>query len=70
MTTYACSNGQYYSDVQIWQRMEIGAWHVCCWDPVTGEEWMEADRHTLLHLWLVAGEHIPQDVTAESVGED
>lgn len=50
MRYYRCSNGTYYSDEEIWERLEAGVWSVCCWDGETGEEWMESDEGRLLHL--------------------
>nr|WP_241429861.1 hypothetical protein [Haloferax larsenii] len=56
---YACSDGRYYSDVQIWEHLERDIWHVCCWDSETGGEWMETDGGELLHLAPVTEEQLP-----------
>ncbi|AFK20096.1 MULTISPECIES: hypothetical protein [Haloferax] len=64
---FSCSDGQYYSDVQIWERLENDVWHVCCWDPEDGSEWVETNEGTLLHLVPVAEEQLPHTVTTESV---
>jgi hypothetical protein len=67
MKLYAGSDGEYYSDLQIWEHLEAGEWTVCCWDPETGAEWVEDDRKRLVTLRPVAEEGLPGDVHIESV---
>ncbi|MFW5919039.1 MAG: hypothetical protein ACOCSF_02450 [Halanaeroarchaeum sp.] len=50
MKYYRCSDGETYSERDVWERMEAGVWRPCCWDTASGTEWMEAAEGRLLHL--------------------
>jgi len=50
MTEYSGSDGRTYTDEQIWERLEAGAWRVCCWDTESGTEWVVDAREDLLCL--------------------
>ncbi|SEL51348.1 hypothetical protein SAMN04488691_105154 [Haloferax larsenii] len=63
---YSCSDGQQYSEVEIWERLEDGIWRVCCWNSETGEEWMETDDGELVHLAPVPDEQSRQSTPSES----
>ena len=39
-SVYAGSDGQRYSEREVWRRLEAGEWTVCCWDTSTGQEWV------------------------------
>ena len=47
---YDGSDGATYADTDIWERLESGAWTVCCYDAETGQEWMTTADGRLLHL--------------------
>ena len=64
-TIYRCSDGSYYSDVQVWERFETGQWSPCCWDVDTGREWVENDTEELLCLDPVARSELPSGVQIE-----
>ncbi|ELZ82564.1 hypothetical protein C453_15803 [Haloferax elongans ATCC BAA-1513] len=63
---YSGSDGQYYSDTEIWERLEDGIWRVCCWNAETGEEWMETDAGELVHLAPAPDEQSRQSTPSES----
>lgn len=50
MTVYRGSDGRYYTDEDVWVRLENSSWNVCCWDTETGVEVMENDDHELVFL--------------------
>jgi hypothetical protein len=60
-TTYARSDGGYCTEIELWERLEAGEWTPCCWDPESGEEWVETDSGELIALVPVADE-TPQPV--------
>lgn len=64
-TVYECSDGGYYSDVQVWERLESGTWRPCCWDADTGREWVENDEEELLLLDPVSPTELPSGVQIE-----
>ncbi|WP_259517975.1 hypothetical protein [Halanaeroarchaeum sp. HSR-CO] len=66
MRYYRCSNGSFYSDEEIWERLEAGVWEVCCWDEATGEEWMASGEGRLLHLAPVDAGDVPAE---RSIGQ-
>lgn len=65
-TVYEGSDGRYYTDVQLWERLESEAWVPFCWDPETGEEWVETPAGELLALTPVPESELPDDVELES----
>lgn len=62
VSVYAGSNGRYYGDRDIWERLESGEWRPCCWNPETGTEWIETEAGELLVL-----EEIPRNELPESL---
>lgn len=66
VTVYQCSDGSYYGDAQVWQRLESGQWTPCCWDADTGREWVENEAEELLLLEPVARSELPVGVQTES----
>lgn len=65
-TIYQCSDGGYYSEVQVWERLEAGRWQPCCWEEDTGREWVETEAEELLLLDPVARSELPEGVQIES----
>lgn len=63
---YRCSNGQFYGDVGLWQRLESGEWSPCCWDQESGMEWVSAGDGELLSLTPVPESDLPPGLTATS----
>jgi hypothetical protein len=57
-TVYQCSDGRYYGDVDIWERLESGTWRPFCWDEETGEEWVISRDGELLALEPVDRESV------------
>ncbi len=66
-SVYRGSDGRYYGDVDIWERLESGAWRPCCWDTESGDEWMGTSEGDLLALSPVAWETLPLRVRTERV---
>lgn len=66
-TVYACSDGTYYGDVQVWERFESGAWQPCCWDDDSGTEWVVTSDGDLLTLTPVSHEDLPDRTNVERV---
>ena len=64
-TIYECSDGGYYSDVQVWERLESEAWRVCCWEAETGREWVENEDGELLMLDPISRSELPSGVQIE-----
>lgn len=62
MTEYECTDGRTYTDEQIWERLESGAWRTCCWDTETGTEWVVDDTDDLLCL-------VPTELRSGSPGD-
>lgn len=50
MAIYRGSDGEYYTDRDIWNRLEDRVWRVCCWDVRTGMEVIETEEGDLLFL--------------------
>lgn len=50
MTVYRGSDGRYYSDEDVWVRLERESWRVFCWNTETGVEVMENDDGELVFL--------------------
>lgn len=67
MKFYRCSNGNFYSEEEIWERLEAGVWRPFCWDDQTGEEWMESADEQILYLDPVDGAEVPDDRTFEGI---
>lgn len=66
---YQCSNGRYYGGVDIWQKFESGAWTPCCWDEVTGNEWVETDAGELHLLRPISKSELPDESRIKHVDE-
>ena len=49
-SVYEGSDGERYSEQEIWRRLESEEWRVCCWDDSTGEEWVITPDEELLLL--------------------
>lgn len=64
---YACSDGTYYGDVQLWNRLESGTWSPCCWDVESGQEWVTTADGDLLVLTPVSRTDLPEGATVERV---
>lgn len=47
---YRGSDGRYYGNVDVWERLERGDWAPCCWDSDSGTEWIETADGSLLTL--------------------
>lgn len=67
---YWCSNGQYYGDVDLWERLEAGEWKPCAWDEDSGTEWVYTSTDDMLSLTPVSPSELPpgQTVTETSGG--
>lgn len=50
MSEYWGTDGRRYTDQEVWERLEQGAWSVCCWDEETGVEVVETEAEELLFL--------------------
>lgn len=66
-TVYRCSDGRYYGDVDVWQKLESGAWTPCCWDAESGKEWMSTRQEELLLLVPAARSSLPDRTRVEHV---
>lgn len=66
-TVYSCSDGEYYGDVDMWERLESGTWTPCCWDTESGKEWMETRDGELLILEPISRDDLPGSVQTERV---
>lgn len=47
---YVGSDGNYYGEVDVWERLEAGDWTPFAWDRESGVEWVETDDQQLLVL--------------------
>jgi hypothetical protein len=56
---YRSSDGRYFGDADIWERLESGEWKPCCWDEETGEEWVETRNGELLELQPIPSQAVP-----------
>ncbi len=63
---YRCSDGQFYGDVDLWERLEGGEWSTCCWDEASGTEWVYSSDDELLSLTPVAPSDLPTGLTLTS----
>lgn len=66
---YQDSCGNYWSAVQLWENLEAGRWNPCCWDPESGQEWVETQDGELLALTPVSEAELPNDVQLNVVEE-
>lgn len=66
---YQDSYGDYWSAVQLWEQLEAGHWNPCCWDPESGQEWVETEDGELLTLTPVSQAELPSDVRVRVVEE-
>lgn len=64
-TVYEGSDGRYYTAVELWERLESGAWVPCAWDPESGQEWVETSSEDLLALTPVPESELPDSVELE-----
>lgn len=67
MTVYRCSNGNVYTEEEIWEWLEADVWRPFCWDDQTGEEWMESSDGRILYLDPVDGADVPDDRTFDGI---
>lgn len=67
-TVYRGSDGRFYGDVDIWDRLESRTWAPCCWDEQTGVEWVETKDEQLLVLIPTAQSALPAKIQAERIG--
>lgn len=65
MKYYLGSDGEYYSDRDIWERLEAGEWRVFAWDDDAGQEWVEVDRTTIVCLTPVDETVVPEGTLVE-----
>lgn len=65
MRYYRGSDGEYYSERDIWERLESGAWSVFGWDEESGQEWFEARGEVILCLDPVEEWEVPQENVVE-----
>jgi len=61
-TVYRGSDGTYYGDADVWERLEAETWTPCCWDVMSGVEWMETQSEELLALLPIARSEVPEEV--------
>jgi hypothetical protein len=66
-TVYRGSNGRYYGDVDVWERLEAETWVPCFWDVTSGNEWMKTQGQELLALIPIARSEVPDEVDTECV---
>lgn len=64
-TIYHGSDGQYYGEVDVWERFESGEWSPVCWDERSGEEWVETTDGDLLALAPVPTTDSPEWLEVE-----
>lgn len=66
-TVYRCSNGRYYGDVNVWERLEAERWTPCFWDVESGHEWVETRTEEVLALTPISRDELPEEVEPECV---
>lgn len=66
-TIYECSDGAYYGDADLWERLESGTWTSCCWDEDSGAEWVETANNELLALNPISKHDLPDWVQVKPV---
>ena len=49
-SVYEGSDGHYYTEREMWRRLESAEWTVRCWDDSTGREWVITSEEELLAL--------------------
>lgn len=59
---YEGSDGQYYGNVDIWQRLEAEEWRPIDWDRESGMEVVKTIDGKLLELEPVSESSLPKDV--------
>ena len=64
---YHGSKGEYYGDVDLWERFESGMWTPQLWDTETGTEWVKTDDGELLCLTPITCRDIPEEIQFERV---
>ncbi len=67
MEVYQGSNGRYYTDLEVWERLEAEEWTPLAWDSASGDEWMSTPAGDVLHLKPIAPPDLPPTVTLEAV---
>jgi len=60
-TLYECSNGEYYGNADIWERLEAGQWTPVDWDDDSGTEWVENQDGDVLRLDPVSEDSLPAE---------
>lgn len=65
-SVYEGSDGRYYTEVELWERLESETWVPFAWDPETGQEWVETPAGDLLALTPVPESELPDSVELES----
>lgn len=66
-TIYRGSDGQYYGDVDLWERFESGVWTPQCWNTETGREWVETEDNEVLCLTPIARRNVAEETHLERV---
>jgi hypothetical protein len=59
---YECSDGNYYGNAEVWNRLEAGQWTPVDWDDESGTEWVENQDGDVLRLDPVSEDTLPPDV--------
>lgn len=67
-TVYRGSDGRFYGDVDIWDRLESSTWVPCCWDEQSGVEWVETMDEQLLALVPTAQQALPEETQVVNTG--
>lgn len=63
-TVYLSSEGEFFGDAEVWERLESGVWIPRCWDTETGREWVETQNGDLLLLIPVSRHALPDGIDA------
>ncbi|SEP18577.1 hypothetical protein SAMN04487948_11953 [Halogranum amylolyticum] len=66
-TIYRGSDGEYYGDVDLWERFESGVWTPQCWNTETGREWVETQDDEVLCLTPIARRSVAEETHLERV---
>lgn len=65
MTIYEGSDGQYYTDWQVWRNFESNRWKAFCWKEDSRWEMVETSQGDLLVLNPISKSELPDDVVVE-----
>ncbi|WP_199174710.1 hypothetical protein [Halegenticoccus soli] len=62
MSVYEGSNGRYYTENDLWERFESGAWTPRMWETDTGREIVETEAEEVLMLAPTDPVDLPEGV--------